>query len=381
MKKLLVIAIALASVNAFATRARLNALGNSVHVMDTQRIYSNPSDMFSFGDFVNLESGLTDYSAAGTADCDSITAGTQYCKGLNAEGMVVRTMGDAKYALSLGHLSDNANGTLGGLRSAISPLGKVAYQQNPIELSYAAKTASMVWGLTLVYSNYNDKKASTESKETSAGFRFGGRMGAWDFSFAQGLLNEADSKPGNAKYKGTAGTGLYAGYAMDNMYFYGDAKMVGFKTENRTTGAETSKYDRTDLKLGAAVSNKKDGNELFYGVALTNSSSKESVADSKGSSLTMPIAIGMETEATSWMTLRGSITQTVLLNDSKSETGATTNFEYSPGANNTVVAVGTGLKFNKVTVDGTLSGLSGTTAAQTLDGNGLLTQVGFTYMF
>ena len=54
MKKLLVVAVALASVNAFASRARVNALANSPHLIDTQTIYGNPADMFYVGgDFVH----------------------------------------------------------------------------------------------------------------------------------------------------------------------------------------------------------------------------------------------------------------------------------------------------------------------------------------
>lgn len=59
MKKILVVVVALASMNAFATRARVNALGNAPHLIDTQTVYSNPADMMILGDFVTLESGIT----------------------------------------------------------------------------------------------------------------------------------------------------------------------------------------------------------------------------------------------------------------------------------------------------------------------------------
>ena len=64
-----------------------------------------------------------------------------------------------------------------------------------------------------------------------------------------------------------------------------------------------------------------------------------------------------EADAASWLTLRGSVTQTVLLDTSKVETtpvAAGTDSEFAPGTNNTTVAFGAGLKFNKVTVDGAL---------------------------
>jgi len=69
----------------------------------------------------------------------------------------------------------------------------------------------------------------------------------------------------------------------------------------------------------------------------------------------------------------------VLINDTKEETGSTTSSEFSPGANNTTFAAGAGLKFNKVTVDGSI--LAGGKQNIDLGSNNLLGQVGLTYAF
>lgn len=367
MKQLIIIAIALASTNAFATRARVAALGNSPQLIDTQSVYSNPADMMVMGDYVNFESGTTASGASGA----------------NAEGMITRSVGDAKMGLSLGHLSANASAT-SGLR-ALSGITGIKSQQNPVELSYGMKTGDMSWAGTLVYSNYKDK-TTTDEKESSMGIRAGLRMGALDAKLSLGLGNEY-SHAVNGKFKGTMGMTLGAGYWMDTMYFSGVVTMVGFKTED-INGAEQRKYDSTDITLSVTNNHKKEGNleGLFYGVGLTNGSSKQTnvtVTDIKKTSMNLPIWIGMETEATSWMTLRGSVTENVFLNNSKQETTPTPagDFELAPGANTTAVAVGAGLKFNKVTLDGTFTALSGLTANQQLDGNQLLTKVGMTYMF
>jgi len=387
MKKLLIIAIALTSVNAFATRARMTALGNSVHVMDTQRVYNNPSDIFSFGDYVNLESGAT--AASGTA------------KGADTEGMVVRTMGDAKFGFSIGHRSENGSGYTNGLRSII-PIVYAASaqpsmnQQNPIEITYGQKAADMVWAGTLVYSNYNDK--ANKEKESSAGFRLGGRTGAWDFYWKQGLLNTA-SRDNQFDFKGTAGTSLFAGYTMDNMYAWGYVEYVAATADEKGTvsnGITGSEVKASTVKAGLTASHKKDGGEVFYGAFLEAVDKKLTYnganVETKTTNLVMPVILGFESEASSWLTLRGSITQYLLVADLKTETTPKTGLgaaptvnggdkEQSPSSNSTVVAVGAGLKFNKVTVDGTLSGLTGATAGQNLDGNSLLSQVGLTYMF
>lgn len=365
MKKILVIALALASVNAFGSRARMTALGNAEHLIDTQTTYINPSDMFYVGgDFVNVESGVT-------------TAGD---KGTNAEGLVVRSMGDAKLGLSLGHRSDNASsyqlgGLPVGLRKGITFTGLGnANQQNPLELTYGMKAGDMAYAATLVYSNYNNKTAN--EKETSGGLRLGMRMGAIDAAVGLGLINTAETA--TIKYKGTLGVTAEAGYTMDSMYMFGKVLAAGFKRE--LSGTETAKEDTTDIQLGVLSTVKKDGSEFFYGAKIVSTTVKDSVPDNKTTLLNIPIIMGLEVDANSWLTLRGSLTQKlVLLDNTKVETPSTpaTNLETSPGANSTTAAFGAGLKFNKLTLDGTI--LAG--GIQTYSSANLLGQVGLTYMF
>lgn len=359
MKKLLVIAVALASVNAFATRARVAALANAPHLVDTQTVYTNPADIFGLGDYVTLETGLT----TGTTSSNQ------------AEGMVVRTMGDAKMGLSLGHQS--ANASTWGLRAGLpAPLN--INQQNPVEFTYGAKAADMNWAATLVYSNFNDKVSTV--KETSTGVRLGARANMWDASLRLGLVNTVQDDV-TGKYTGTLGLGGHFGYQMDTLYWTANVTSVGAKFEN-TAGVEQAKVATTAFDVGVMTSVKKDGSEMFYGASLMNSETKESVADNKVTSTSMPLFIGMEVDAASWLTLRGSVTQTLqLLNTDKDVTGsAAPTVDSAPGANDTVVAAGAGLKFNKITVDGTLQG-AGATGNQQLNGNTLLTTLGMTYNF
>lgn len=361
MKKILVVVVALASMNAFATRARVNALGNAPHLIDTQTVYSNPADMMMMGDFVTLESGITG-------------AGAQNA---NAEGMVTRSMGDSKLGLSLGHQS--ASSSAWSLR-ALSGLAGIKSQQNPVEFSYGQKSADLAWAATLVYSNYNDKTATAE-KESSMGIRTGLRMGALDAKLNVGLGSTYE-KAATGKYKGTIGIEAGAGYMLDNMYVSGSVTMAGFKAEDNLA-VETNDYSNTTINASVSSSNKKDGNEFFYGAGLTSVSAKEKVADQKTTAMSLPIWMGLEVDAASWLTLRGSVTQKTLINSSKQETtpAAGGDYEFAPGANSTAAAVGAGFKFNKLTLDASLTGLSGATASQKIDGTDLLSQVGMTYMF
>ena len=380
MKQLLVIAVALTAINAQASRARMTALGNSPHLVDTQTVYTNPADMFRLGsDYVAIESGATQNGLAQSAE------------GANAEGSIVRTMGDAKLGLALGHQSRNASSW--GLRALASAPMKIN-QQNPIEVSYGMGMGDMKLAGTLVYSNYNNKVADkqvaeTVEKESSTGVRFGLVSGAWNGSLAIGLGSEVKTNNlGNTgnKFTGTTSFSLAAGYQMDSMYFNGGITSAGAKQESNA-GVEANKITSTSMNLGVVNSHKKDGNELFYGVSLVQSSLKEdkttaSTDDEKTDSLALPLNIGLEVEAASWMTFRASITQTTFINSSKKETSTvptTTNSNTDPGVNTTAVAFGAGLKFNKLTIDGTISGL--TAGGQTIGTNTLLSQVGVGYWF
>ena len=367
MKKLLVIAVALASVNAFATRARVAALANAPHLVDTQTVYTNPADIFGLGDYVTLETGLT----TGT------TATNQ------AEGMVVRTMGDAKMGLSLGHQS--ANAATWGLRAGLpAPLN--INQQNPVEFTYGAKAGDMNWAATLVYSNFNNKVSTV--KENTMGVRLGARANMWDASLRLGLVNTVQDDT-TGKFTGTLGLGAHFGYQMDTLYWTANVGSAGAKFED-AAGVEQAKVTNTTFDVGVMTSIKKDGSEMFYGASLANSEMKDTVADDKVTSMSLPLFIGMEVDAASWLTLRGSVTQTLqLLNNDKRETLGATVSETAPGVNDTTVAAGAGLKFNKITIDGTLQAAAATGVGanagsgynQALGGNSLLSTLGMTYNF
>lgn len=279
MKKVLVIALALASVNAFASRARVQALGNSPQLVDTQTVYSNPADILVLGDYVNFESGTT-------------TGGAE---NVNAEGMITRSMGDSKLGLGLGHQYKNAS-AVWGLR-ALSGVAGIVSQQNPVSLFYGVKMNDMLIGGSLVYSNYNDKQNNI--KESSSGLRLGLRTGNWDAKLGLGLGNNFDG--GADKFKGTLGVSGGVGYMMDDIYLNGSFSSAGFKVEN-ASGAEKSTLDDSSLTVGALKSVKKDGNELFYGISLVSAKRKTnttlpSVSEKTTTTLDLPLTVGMEVDA------------------------------------------------------------------------------------
>lgn len=371
MKKLLVLAVALASVNAFATRARMTALANSPHLIDTQTVYSNPADMFYVGgDYVTAESGIG--TANGRTSANS------------AEGMVVRSWGDAKAGLAIGHMSP-LSVTLRSNAAASFPGNTALLQQNPIELSYGMKAGDLAWAGTLTYSKAENKIAPNE-KEDSLGLKGGFRMGAMDAYVGLGLANNY-SNDTSGKFTGTMGIQAAFGYWLDTTYLNAKVTTAGNKVET-AAGVETSKFATMQYGISATNSMKKDGSEFFYGAGLTSTENKTTVpgglTDSTTTSLALPITLGLEADANSWLVFRASVTQALpLLNTSKTSAGnpSVTTAERAAVVNNTTFAAGAGIKFSKLTLDGSLMNNADAAANQAIGTANLLGQVGLTYMF
>lgn len=364
MKKLVTLALVLASANAFATRARVTALGEATHLVDVATVYKNAADILKLSDSLTIESGLT-----------NVAPGAQTMN-QGAEGLLIRSMGESKFALSLGHddktiyrLREAAVGSAAGLRG----------QQNPVELMYGLKMGDMGLAGGLYYSNYQNKTAGAEEKEGTMGLRFGMRLGIISAEAQVGLMDkwQKDAPAPALEYKGKTLIRAKVGVdVMPDLNVYGEVLSAGYKTTN--AGADAADVDAMELKLGALSAVKKDGTEFFYGVALANETSKEKVADAKTTKMYMPLIIGLESEANSWLTLRGSVTQNLVFLDSeKVEAAGATTKDNNPGLNSTKFAAGAGLKFNKVTVDGTILA-AGT---QNINGANLLGTVGLTYTF
>ncbi len=379
MKKLLVIAAlaALAS-PAFASKARLNSLGNAEHLIDPQTTFNNPSHMLWMSDFVTFETGPTTptYSAA-----------TPPSKSASSEGGFVRSAGDARYMAYLGRDSD--------LTGVARQSQGFLTQENPIDLMYAMK-GTWNWGVGLSLSN-SDKK-STSQKQNAYGLRLGASNDLWEVYATIGLGSTATGSTGatnpgfitdtTAKYTGTTGFKVGAAYKVENLYSYLKYFQDGYKYESSAgaglnaavNGASTVV---SQLDLGVVDHNKIDGGQWFYGVALQIYQNKmdgaaNAAANSKTDAQYLPFLLGLEYDAATWATLRASVTQNVLIGTTKTAGAAPSPADsVDTISNNTTVAGGLGLHLNKFVIDGSLAA-STTGNANTAN---LLTNVALTYNF
>lgn len=372
MKQLLAILITISFSTAFATKARLKALSNAFHLSGTQTVYTSPYHLMSLDNFVAVESGLT---TAGTVDN-------------GAEGSVLMNVNpDAKLFFSLGHLDESVQSQ----RKFTNGLaGVTAYrtQQNPAEVLFSWKDGKTVWGIGTYYSNFNDKLAN--EKESSAGLRLAASYGDLKWKMNFGLVNSAVNTAGDQLNNNT-----YFNYGLR---YSKETLRYGFdfttwdvsQTLNAATSPNES-HSFQSLNFRIIDTKKLEAGEFFYGLGLEQVNVKNKIADKKFQRLTAPLIMGAEFKAIDWLTIRGSITQTVLVANSKDEFGYTAaslsgatgvaTGEYSAEANNTAAAAGVGLMFNNVQLDASLKGLIGSTANQNINGTDLLSQVSAVYKY
>jgi len=371
MKKLLSAFIVLVSVSAFATKARLQALSNSFHLVDPQTIYGNPLDLMGMKNYISIESGST--GATGTTD--------------NAEGSISYGLNDhSQLAVSLGHKDD----AVMGVRTAINTQLGTTYivPQNPIHLFYGYKTENAVYVGGVSYSNFNDKKNG--AKESSSTVSLGGQWGELQVYTVTSLANTVET--GTTKFEGGGYVTVGARYSLDTVTLGLDAYSAKAKSTTVASGVEDASADYQALVLGLVDVRSKDGSDFFYGAQIVASKLKNRVTSNSMSRTSLPVWFGIEAKANEWLTLRGSILQTLIVSQTKDEEGFAAGDGYLTGANgavsdvsggpnNTVVAMGVGLNFKNITIDGVLKGLTGTAATQEVNQTNFMSQVGLTYNF
>lgn len=372
MKKIMIALLVLSSVNAFATKARMKALSSSFHLSDTQTIYTSPYQLFSFKDFVALESGAQ--TPTGADD--------------GAEGAVLFSISDeARLFVSLGHKDEAVQNE----RKFLNAVDTVTFktQQNPLEVMYGMKMDGSTYGIGFFYSQFKDKVA--DNNESSNGIRVGGAHGDFKWKINLGLTNKVQNTT-DGTLTGNPYTNVALRYNMNTLR-YGLDYVAWDVKRSSTADVEVSSHSFQNIKLQVVDTQAKDGHEFFYGAALDQTNLKNKLNDKVLTRLALPVWMGLETAANDWLTLRASIKQSVLLAQSKDENGYTATStsgvdgafgavtEYSAEPNNTVAAFGAGLRWNQLTVDGTLSGLTGGSANQKIDATNLLAQVGMTYNY
>jgi hypothetical protein len=377
---LLITGLVVLSTNAFASKARMEALGQgteSYYLSDSRSVFVNPAALNETKNYIVTEWGTG-------AQADSATAP-------RAEGGFFREMGTFAYGLYLGN---NGAG-----RTATGAV--FADHQNALDL-FLAGDMGMKWGAKLHYANSKDETTANNTKKNSA---FGLGLGA-SRGDLEGYLNldlsdksEGGSVAGDL-WKRKPGMKLGGSYKFSGMTFFADYAAT---SEEITSGAASTLTAAAGGHLTAStvgtITHKTS--EITFGTARIHEVSPAAriVADARivlgtdevGGSVTttengkvkstkLPVTFALEADATSWLVLRGSVSQNVILGSTKSIDGKTVT-----DANSAIVNGGATLNFGKLKVDGLVgtTGTTGTAGSKTgvLSTSNLLTRVGLTYNF
>jgi len=374
MKRQLAIALGLAvvSTSAFASKARLEALGESgngsMYLEDNRNVFLNPAHLNHHKDWMTIELGKT-------------TNGEDEAATPRAEGGVFKASGNMVYGVYFGEESNTAN----DLRDEAGT--NLQQESNNLSL-FVAGDAGVQWGASLLMGNDSKKDATDGSKvwdseSNSLRARVGVISGNVDAFLNMGLANEAsyeETAGGSAKegYKGKSSMDLGVTYSMNDM-----GLMLRYSTieaeDTETANAEV--YKATSMFLGAgAVRKLNDKASLNYKVGY-NSSKVEGNDFTAGAAGEVEVTnfeatIGMEVMAKDWLTLRGSITQE-LLGLGKTKVGD--DWEQT-NAESTTAGAGASLVFGDLTIDGYL-GTEANQQAGNVNTDALLSRASINYQF
>ena len=364
MKRVLVIAgLAVLSTNAFASKARLEALsGNNGaanrYISDDANLFRNAATINTHKNFVVTEWGAGAYTDSQTAP--------------RAEGGFFKEAGALAYGLYLG------NNGVNGRDAAFQK------QDNALDL-FLGGDAGLQWGARLHYASAKNEPggAAVTKKNTAFGLGLGVVSGAAEAYANVDLSDKSEGATLAAdewKQKPTFTVG--GSYNWSGYTFFGE--FGNGKVEQTLNAAKTTEKN-TDITVG--VGRIMEINPTARVIADASfvynlDKSEATGANTKTKNMTMPVTIGFEAEATSWLTLRGSVGQNVILNNKKVETTTTAK---STNVNTTTVNGGATLTFGKLAVDGLIGTTSSAGAAGSKTGvlstSNLLSRVGVTYNF
>lgn len=353
MKKHIVLATGLAvlSTSAYATKSRMTALGQdadrgSHYIKDTRSIFRNAAHVNTFKNYIVTEWGVDNDTGAAVA-------------GDNAEGGFFREMGSFTYGIYLGSELNNQN--------AAKSTEDNAYllQDNRTQLFFGGDMG-VQWGANVYYATNKDEQAAAFEKKNNA---FGLGLGAI-FGDIEGYANldisdksEGATNAGD-KWEGDLGLDLGLSYSWNAWTFFAEYEMMGYEETVGTAGGAKTEYSSNDLTVGAGYIHEVSSTaRLFSDVAfrMTDEEKKvTSAATVERKNTRLPLTFGFESDATSWLTLRGSLSQNIILGSTEGNlANSALNSKSVTNTNSTSVAAGGTLTFGKLMLDGTIGSASG----------------------
>lgn len=402
MKKQLTVALGLAvlATPVFASKARLQALGEdsygSAYINDNRNIWLNAAQINNHKDLVTYEFG-------GNVNQDSAA-------NARGEGGVYKAHGNFVYGVHFGGASNTGN----GLRAAAGLIdvntGTGAFsgtgdEENNIDL-FIGGDAGMKWGANLGYARTQGEEGEGEYGE-SLRTRLGVIMGDTQVYANINLINNAKgdfvvngTPSGSSKFEGKLGYQVGAIHAWEGNTLFADFR--SFDMESTINAAkEDLASKQLDVGIGR-VERLNDKTNLFARASFFMRNIENDHGKQGGTlqaacvanvafcetydTQRVPVVVGLETEATSWLTLRASVSQVIWGSQETEDAGDKVE---SGIRNSTAINAGATLKFGELSVDGVIGNndVAGNIGENTAAGNGtlrtdnLMTRVAMTYRF
>lgn len=443
MKKIIALSAlaVLASNTAEASKARLLALGEnletagSLYFSDNRNIFQNAAFIHEYKDAVYLEWGAKGgQEAAGIGQLNN-KADTDTKP--QAEGGFLRSHGKFVYGLHVGAESYITHEARSYLRLRNS---EAIHQDNQVDAFFgAAESEDFKWGVNVTYSN--TKEDTARAKQQSASIRLGAMGKKWEGYANVAVLNKAEAGA-VAVNGGTGAVELAAngkdkfdgkgGWELGGSYDLGFAKAFGYwrhgAWEQEVDSATLGLAGATPVPTGAVYTGKTDfdTNRVRLGLGretelnerttlftkleyvMTKREVKAKGGTARGTAniddYYVPVTVGLEHDATSWLVLRGSVTQYLVSQQDNSYSSALLAANLPPHIspmvtgtypkgkrsfqNTTNVNVGATLKFGDLSIDGVIgtstgAGAIGDTKSEkgVLSLDNLASRVAMTYRF
>ncbi len=366
MKKQLALAAGLAvlATPALASKARMQALGEDVdgsfYINDNRNIFLNPAEVLNHRDLVTFEWG-----AGQTTDTDGDT---------NAEGGFLRGSGNMVWGAQFGRVTDFADdlNTAGDEDADLD-----AYvPSNALDL-FVGGDAGIKWGAQLTYTSQKDDEFATAGGDDAeagqidlaAGVSTGNISGYLKY----GVSGKVETDGNDTEVKRSSPLEIGGSYKWMDYTFFAQYMMAKYEADQ--AGADND-IETNTWQIGAGRVNKlSDRANLFTKVAYVNGKTEWDDLNGRDEdkSSTLPVTIGLEYDAASWLTLRGSVAQNVFINEQE------VDGDKSTIQNSTDVNAGASLKFGDLNVDGVLGTSNGNNGNYGTDN--LLSRVSMTYRF
>jgi hypothetical protein len=349
MKYLLLVTLLFTVWTANATRSRMESLGQdpvrgSYYIEDNRNIFRNTADVNQYRNFLTFEIGRDRADGSGRTD---------------AEGGYFSETDDFAWGVYLGRNQPGLSSIVTNLESvgllASATADSVGALDGTVDL-YFGGDAGVEWGLNIRFGMTDSTTQGTKTRNTTFALNAGIRSGD---------------------------LGVYAGYGMDKYevpeklegglmtlgltYALKDATLW-FQYDGGSSKVEGSKIsDVTGLEIGVGrIHEISPMARLNFDVQYEyrkwkNTDDLDDTVGAPGVSVTqqgLPLVIGAEVDATSWLVLRGSVTANLFgLGKTKVDGGdgtATMDSGDSEAIDFSTVNAGATLNFGKLKIDGNL---------------------------